>query len=157
MKRPKHAKKINGRPVVNALRKLNLHISAADIKAAKSQDPALCAAARAAVREIPNCIAARIHLGRAYILQKDKWLRFKTPEALRGEIIAYDRGGKFQPGDYELTPMSPSDLRPNRKEYQRSETSRSTPGSPPSKNPRKLHVVRGVRRRSTIYSNADKA
>jgi hypothetical protein len=155
MKRPRHAYQINGKPVVNAKRKLVLHISAADIKAAKSKDPALCAAARAAMRVVPNCIAARVHLGRAYILQKNVWHRFKTPEPLRGEIIAYDRGGKFEPGDYELCPMSPSDMKGHRATYTRSETNRATPGNPPQKNPRKLHVVKGVRRRSTMYSQAD--
>src|SRR6267154_3156326 len=141
MKRPRHAQKIHGKPVVNALRKMRLHISPADIRAAKSKDPALCAAAIAAMREIPNWIAARIHLGRAYILQKDRWLRFKNPEALRTEVVAYDRGGKFEPGDYELAPMSPSDFERQRF-HGRSDTNRSIPGSPPSKSPRKLHVVK---------------
>lgn len=148
MKTTNHAHSIAGRPVVNGLRKVQLHISPADVKNGNTKDPGACAAARAAMREIPNCIAARIHLGRAYLLKKDnKWYRYKTPEALRSEIIAFDRGGKFEAGDYELRPMSPSDMEPKRKNVSRSETNRATPGSPPSKTPRKLHVVRGVRRR----------
>lgn len=147
MKKKNFRNKINGKPVVNAKRRVTLHISAKDTVAGAVKDPGACAAARAAIREVPNCTAARIHLGRAYIFQKDKWLRYKTTDALRSEIIAFDRGGRFAPGSYDLRPLSPSDMAPKVKNFISSDTNRATPGSPLSKNPRKLHVVKGVRRR----------
>lgn len=147
MKSPGHTNKIHGKPVVNAKRAITLHISPMDIKKGNVKDPGACAAARAALREVPNCIAARIHLGRAYLLGKDgKWLRYKTSEALRGEVITYDRAGKFQAGEYKLRPMSPSALLPKReKTFVSSETNRRGEKNAISKHPRKFHVVKGVR------------
>jgi hypothetical protein len=146
MKTTNHRNSIGGKPVVNAKRGIKLHISATDTRTGRTKDPGACAAAKAAVREVPNCIAARIHLGRAYLLLNDgKWRRYKTPEALRGEVIAFDRGGKFEPGEYKLMPMSPSDLKPKRPPpYSRSDTNRDS-GTSETKQPRKFHVVRGVR------------
>jgi hypothetical protein len=147
-KRPGHRDMIYGKPVVNGKRKVLLHISPADIKSGKSRIPGACAAAQALMRTIPNCVKARVHLGRTYIMKDDEqWYRYKTPEALRTEIVALDRGGRFEPGDYELRPMSPSDLLPHKKreKVSRSETNRRGPPNSPSKHPRKLHVTKGVR------------
>lgn len=152
-----YAKTIAGKKVVNGTRKVKLHISAADTKAKKG-DPQNCAAARAILRQVPNCVAARVHVGRVYLLKKDGlWHRYKTPDALRTEVVAFDRGGRFVPGDYELIPVSPSDDRSYRRErykgadYPRTDTNRSTPGNPPTKAPRKFHVTQGVRKGDTIY------
>ncbi len=148
MKGPPHTNMINGRPVVNATRKVLLHISAADAKKGNVKDPGACAAALAAIRAVPDTIAARIHLGRAYLLNKktNKWMRYKTPDALRSEIVAFDRGGSFEPGDYELRPLSPSDSEPRRPglKFAR-DPDRGGKGANKTKHPRKLHVVRGVR------------
>jgi hypothetical protein len=140
---------IGGKPVMDAKRGITLHISAADTKAGANKNPGACAAALAAMKGIPNCTAARVHLGRAYIFDEKKkhWLRFKTPEALRSEIIAFDRGGQFEPGDYMLKPLAPSDLIPKKKKtFVSSDVNRSN-GTTKTKNPRKLHVVKGVRER----------
>lgn len=147
MKTTSHRNEIAGKPVLNATKSVTLHISAADVKKGSVKDPGACAAALAAMREVPNCIKARIHLGRAYLQLTDgKWRRYKTPESLRGEVIAFDRGGKFEPGEYILRPMSPSDLEPRReKNFVSSETNRRGAKNAPSKSPRKFHVVRGVR------------
>jgi len=152
MKTTNYAKTIAGKKVVNGQRKVKLHISAADTKAKKG-DPQNCAAARAILREVPNCMAARVHVGRVYLLKKDgNWHRYKTPDALRTEIVAFDRGGKFIPGEYELVPMAPSDHKKYRRDtYSRSETNRSFPGNSPQKSPRKFHVTQGVRKGDTIY------
>lgn len=159
MKNTHYAKTIAGRPVVNAKRRIKLTISPMDTKAGKKGDPKACAAARAILREIPNCVAARVHVGRVYLLKNDgNWHRYKTPDALRTEIVAMDRGGKFEPGDYELIPVAPSDEQPYRKakygrsgDYPRSETNRATLGNSVTKQPRKVHVTQGVRKGDTIY------
>ena len=148
MKRPGHRNMIGGRPVVNGKRKVLLHISPVDVKKGKNKVPGACAAAIALMREVPNCVKARVHLGRTYILKDDdQWYRYKTPEALQREIVAFDKGGRFEPGEYELRPMSPSDLIPVRKpeKVMRTETNRSQPGNAPHKQPRKFHVTKGVR------------
>lgn len=145
----KFAKKIHGKPVVNAKRRITLHISQADARIGGVKSPGTCAAALAAVREVPNCTAARIHLGRAYIFNKkaDQWVRYKTTEALRSEIFAFDRGGKFQPGEYDLRPLSPTDLLPKKKSNAVA-TGENNAISKAQKVPRKLHAALGVRRRA---------
>jgi hypothetical protein len=45
---------------------------------------------------------ARVHVARTYLKIGNKWLRCITPESLRSEIVAFDRGGKFEPGEFEL-------------------------------------------------------
>jgi hypothetical protein len=156
MKTTNHAKTINGKPVVNGARRVKLHISPLDTKSAAKKDHAACAAALAALRDVPNCVAARVHLGRAYLLKKDgQWHRYKVPAALRTEIVSFDRGGGFEPGEYELIPMSASDLEPKKvKTFVSSSTNRSIPGGSPTKNPRKLRVTKGVRTtaRNAVYA-----
>lgn len=140
---------INGKKVVDATRPLIIKVSKTDVVKGANKDPGACAAARAAKR-LPKCLAARVHLGRVYVERPDKWVRYKTGDALRGEIIAFDRGGKFEPGDYKIMPPSPSD-RPGSPAYKRSREQRArdlaaTEGRPNKfKKARKLHVVRGVR------------
>jgi len=149
MKGRNFADKIGGKPVVNAKRRVTLHISPKDAKTGASKDPGACAAAKAALREIPNCTMARVHLGRAYLFNErsDQWTRYKTSEALRSEIIAFDRGGTFEPGEYDLRPLSPSATKPRKKTFVSSDTNRSGKSTNKTKVPRKLHVVKGVRRR----------
>ncbi len=99
--------KIDGKPVINATKKIILHISPRDVAQGNNKDPGSCAAARACIREL-GAKAARVHLGRTYVKFDDKWLRFGTSHALRTEIVAFDRGGKFSPGTYYISPLQPS-------------------------------------------------
>jgi hypothetical protein len=136
---------IGGKKVLNAKRRVTLHISAHDAKTGASKAPTACAAAKAAVRGVPNCIEARIHIGRAYLLDKteDKWMRYKTSDALRSEIIAFDRGGKFEPGEYDLIPLAPSDIIRKGTKF----VGKANKGPSAQKTKRRLHVVKGVRNR----------
>jgi hypothetical protein len=130
--------RIAGLPVVDAPKKRTITITESDVEKGNTKDPAKCAAAQALLRE-KDCTEARVHIGRTYLKIGKKWVRYHTPESLRGEIISFDRGAMFQPGEYTLTPMQP--------------TKRATgkaQGSPTLKkkvtNPRaKPHVVYGVR------------
>jgi hypothetical protein len=102
---------IDGLPVVDAKRPLKLKITAGDIaKAADStKEPDRCAVARACYREL-HVKEARIHLGRIYLRTNDhNWVRYKTPPELRTEIIAFDRGGRFQPQEVVIKPVSPKE------------------------------------------------
>jgi len=101
---------IEGLPVVDAGKKMKLRITRADVSGAKKSDPANCAAARAISRELK--VDARVHMTRTYIKMgpknKQKWVRFITPQAISREITAFDRGAQFEPGDYTLIPAPPS-------------------------------------------------
>lgn len=100
---------IAGKKVVDAKRPAKIVITVRDTKLGDNKNPSSCAAALAAKRDVPECLSARVHIGRVYIEHKDKWVRYLTPEALRTEIVAFDRGGSFQPGDYVLKPPAPSE------------------------------------------------
>ena len=103
--------RINGKKVVDAKGPLRISISARDAALGKTKDPAKCAASRAIIRTVADAKGARVHLGRTYIEMEDKWVRYKTPEALKTEIVSFDRGAKAEHtiGDYTLYAPSPTD------------------------------------------------
>lgn len=107
-----------------------------------------CAAAVALCRQ-PDVEAARVHLSRVYIKHKrEGWVRYATPPALRNEIIAFDRGGAFAPGEYKLSPLQPTIRnRPNapKKAYKAAKKK-----VPQRGNRAKPHVVSGVRQRMAM-------
>lgn len=135
--------KINGLPVTDADKKVKLHILAADVTKGNTKDPGACAAARACIREL-GAKAARVHIGRTYVQFDKKWVRFNTGGALRGEIIAFDRGGKFEPGEYTLTPIPPGEkARRGKRQGGPDKTSRESRRHVRKR--AKPHVVTGIR------------
>lgn len=93
---------INGKKVVDATKPIAIHITKRDTTDGDNKNPSSCAAARAVKRDIPDCVSARVHIGRVYVETPTKWVRYNTPTALRTEIVAFDRGGQFAPGNYNL-------------------------------------------------------
>src|ERR1700742_1850454 len=93
---------INGKRVVDAIKPITIHITQRDTKEGDNKNPSSCAAARAVKRDVVECVSARVHIGRVYVETPKKWIRYNTPDALRTEIIAFDRGGTFAPGQYKL-------------------------------------------------------
>jgi hypothetical protein len=145
---------IAGKKVVDAKRSAKILITKRDVVAGDNKNPSSCAAALAAKRDVPECLSARVHIGRVYIEHKDKWVRYFTPEALRTEIVAFDRGGSFQPGEYVLRPPAVSETSEGRKERSEAQrvkdraaaaVSRSKPGHV-SQRPRKTIKVARIKR-----------
>lgn len=98
---------IEGLPIIDAKAPVVLTITPGDIRKADPKDPGACAAARACWRQFR--VEARVHMGRVYVrTAKDHWTRYLTPPSLRTEIVAFDRGGTFQPGNYVLPAPQPS-------------------------------------------------
>jgi hypothetical protein len=93
---------INGKKVVDATKPIIIHITPRDAIEGANKNPSSCAAARAVKRDVAECVSARVHIGRVYVETPTKWIRYQTPDALRTEIIAFDRGGTFEPGNYKL-------------------------------------------------------
>lgn len=131
---------IDGIDVVDAHKKVVLHISPRDINSARVKNPASCAAARACVRDL-NCKEARVHLSRVFLKMRGKWVRYNTPGSLRAEIIAFDRGGKFSPGEYTLMAPPPS----HRARHNRHSANYQYPKRRKNSKRRTYHVVRNVR------------
>ena len=100
--------KIDGLPVVNLKKKIKLVISKGDCAGASKKAPEACAAAKAAIRQIPNCTEARVHINRVYLKIGKTWHRGMAPNSLRSEIVAFDRGGSFAPGIYAISTLPPS-------------------------------------------------
>lgn len=106
---------INGKRVVDATKPISIHITKRDTTEGDNKNPSSCAAARAVKREIPDCVNARVHIGRVYVETPKQWIRYNTPDALRTEIVAFDRGGSFAPGQYKLQVPEKRDYRDARK------------------------------------------
>lgn len=139
---------IEGLPVVDATEPLLIHVRAIDIKGASKKKPGDCAIARACRRELRKgnvrVVEARVHLSRTYLLLDGAngtrgWLRYMTPQAARDEIIAFDRGGSFAPGEITFKPPRPAEkLGASRKRH---------PDSPPRPQRGPVHIVKDVRGR----------
>ena len=101
---------IDGQPVGNAAMAIRLTVTEKDIAKGAPKNPNACAVALAAVRQVKGVTAAKAHLGCIYLLRNGHWQRYKTSKAIRDEIIVFDRGGRFYPGEYDLLPVSTATL-----------------------------------------------
>lgn len=132
-------KLIEGKPVFDGKKAISLIITDGDVKKAARLNQSHCAAAVACMRQL-EATDVRVHLSRTFIKIKGKWTRFRTSRALRSEIIAFDRGGTMEAGEYELGPMSPSDS--NRSARAESDKANKKPRGEPR---RPMHMVGGIR------------
>ncbi len=129
---------IDGLPVIDARKAVKITITADDVKRASRKKPNTCAIARTCLRE-PGVKEVRIHLTRAYMRTNTKnWVKFLVPRVLRSEIIAFDRGGRFAPGEYKLYKVNPAQ-RIGRK------MSADTPKTGRKRKRAKMHFISDVR------------
>lgn len=137
--------KIGGGKVVDATRPLEIRITADDVRRGALKNATACAAARALCRE--GFTEARVHAARTYVRRRNgTWLRYFTGDALRSEVVAFDRGGAFEPGLYRLSPIQPAERIGARAQRQGSTYKKSAErrrAAPKRKN----HVTTGVRSR----------
>jgi len=142
---------IEGASVEDAKRAVRITISETDIRHASRKLPEDCAAALACKREL-HADDVRIHIGRVYLKMNGKWVRFRPSPALRTEIVAFDRGGQFAPGEYLLKAMPPKKSHHNHKtapkpksiiEHSHSPAATARRGRPA----RRVHIVVNSRRR----------
>jgi hypothetical protein len=97
-------KAIDGLPIIDGKKAIKLTITPNDIAKADRKESADCAVARACRREL-HAKEVRVHLTRVFVrMNEGNWQRFATPPAMRSEIIAFDRGGSFEPGEFVLSP-----------------------------------------------------
>ena len=92
--------KIKGNKVVDAKKDLVLIVLARDVAHASKKSPKTCVVAKACSRQ--EKMEAIIHLTRVYLRNGGNWARYVLPPSLRGELIAFDRGGIFIPDTYVL-------------------------------------------------------
>lgn len=108
-----------GLPVVDAVEDVSIVITPTDVKNSKVKNPGECAAALAGRRELHREV--RVFVSRMYVKDKtssgqERWIRFVTPENISREIVSFDRGASFEPGEYSFkAPSKASQLgAPNR-------------------------------------------
>lgn len=131
--------------LIDAKTPVVVHITKTDVRMGSLKEASACAAAKAICRQT-GCEEARVNIARTYIKKDGKWHRYATPPALRDEIIAFDRGGNFEPGDYTLTPVQPISRlgSRDRREYMQEYNAK------PNRNRKAVHrhIVKGVRSRA---------
>lgn len=138
--------KIHGKEVLDAADTLPVKITKDDVRRGATKKAESCAAARAICRE-GGFTEARVHVARTYVRRNDgTWLRFATPPNLGKEIVAFDRGGSFEPGEYTLTPIQPSQKMGQRAKRKNLKP-KLGPHRRPNGAPRPYHVTTGIRSR----------
>ena len=141
---------IAGKPVRTANRKIEIRITPNDVAKGARRSQADCAAARSIKRCLPEAVGARVCRSRVYVEYPDHWEMYTTPAHLRNEIIVHDRDGKFNPGDYYLRPITPSERarigkrQGSDKPGARDRGSRDRTPKRPRATP---HIVQGIRAR----------
>jgi hypothetical protein len=135
---------IDGLPVMHAKKPITLTINDNDIAKAARKKPADCAVARACRREF-HAKEVRVHLGRVYLKTNNgNWTRYLTPKSMRDEIIAFDRGGSFEAGEFILAPPYATAKAVNgRRQGGKSRNARPRPA--PKHRRSKPHIVTNVR------------
>lgn len=115
-KRKQNNNVFEGAPVVDARQPLVVTVTKEDIKTSHRKTNNECAFAYAVKREY-GVKQVRVHLARTYVMAatKNRWIRYQTPNALRSEIIAFDRGGEFQAERFTLL-VPPKDIYKKRQE-----------------------------------------
>ncbi len=134
---------IEGLPIFDAKKAIKLTVTKGDIRNADPKRPNSCAVAVACQRST-HAKEVRVHLGRIYVRTNDtNWQRFMTPKPMRDEIIAFDRGGKFEPGEFTLAPPQPSKKASGKRQGGPTIAKRVT--GEKAKKRRAYHVVKNVR------------
>ena len=99
---------LDGIEVRDGTGEIIIHITKRDAVTGRGK-PDDCAAAKACCR-LDGVIEARVYRTRTFLLRKSGnkkfWERYRTPDAIRNELIAFDRGGRFEPDDYRMTPCA---------------------------------------------------
>lgn len=134
--------KIRGNKIKDAKKEIALTITNRDCRLGNSKEPSTCAAARALCRQ-EHVAEALVHLSRTYLKRGEVRFRYETPPALRSEIVSFDRGGGFEPGEYRLIPPRPSFRGGSKRKSGKSGT------HPQRGNKGHRHIVSGVRQRVT--------
>ncbi len=131
---------IDGLPVIDMTKPLVIHITENDVKRGSTKDPGACAAARACMRE-HHASAARVHVSRTYLKVGNEWHRYATPPSLTKQIIKFDVGGQFDPGEYRLTAIPKTKVLTGKR--QGGQTKKS--GTSKNKRKRPYNIVTGLR------------
>jgi len=102
------AHRIGGRNVIDSTETIQIEITEQDTQFASRKDHGNCAVARACMKQ--EGTDALVHISRVFLKMKHKnlWVRYIVRNDLRTEIVAFDRGGNFEPGIFKLYRVQPA-------------------------------------------------
>lgn len=109
--------KIDGYEVRDVKAPLYVKVTKGDVRRGTSKTARSCAIAEAIIRQY-GAKEAIVQTSRAYVRTGRTWKRFFVPEGTREQVIAFDREGTMETGEYRLSPVQPSvrlDAQPARK------------------------------------------
>jgi len=95
----KNGQALEGLPVRDATANTVITIQPRDISHGKRNKPGECPAARACCRGL-GATKALIYRTKTFLRNGKEWVRYNTPQSLRTELVAFDRGGRMMPGDF---------------------------------------------------------
>lgn len=105
------------RQVRDATEPLRIRVRTSDIQQGEVKIAENCALSLACRRQ-QKCDAAIIRMRVAYLIFGTRAVRYKVPESVRRELVAFDRARAFEPGLYQLSVPIPSarlgEVRPRR-------------------------------------------
>jgi hypothetical protein len=91
--------------VVDATTDTIIEVTNHDAKSSKKRDHNSCAFAVACKHKF-TADGVIVSLSKAYIINGKKATRYTIPESVSREIVAFDRDGSFEPGEYKLNKPS---------------------------------------------------
>jgi len=101
--------------VVDAKKNVDIEVTNADDRVAAKKSHKTCAMAVACKRKF-KLDGVVISVNRAYLVKGKKAERFELPPSVSREVVSFDRGGGFEPGEYQLSKVAP-DKRLGKKHY----------------------------------------
>lgn len=120
-------------PITDAKTPARVKVTATDVVLSQKANSKSCALSRASKR-LPGVKRAYFFRGTAYLEYPDRIERFKLAPSIQKEIVSFDRAKMFAPGEYQLTPPSPSsnkkaaaNYRAERKQAQSASTEKIAP------------------------------
>ncbi len=87
--------------VMDAKAHMNIEVTKHDDSVATKKAHKGCAMAVACKRKL-NLDGVIISVKTAYMIKGKKAIRFIVPEHVSREVVSFDRGGHFEPGEYSL-------------------------------------------------------
>jgi hypothetical protein len=97
----------NVKSVVDANRNARIEVTKHDETVSKRKSHKTCAMAVACKRKF-HLDGVIISANRAYLVKGDQARRFELPPSVTKEVVSFDRGAGFEPGEYELSKVSPT-------------------------------------------------
>jgi hypothetical protein len=86
---------------------LLVNVTEKDYKTSVKKNHGECAMATAVKRQ-ESAASVIISASIAYVIKGTHATRYKVPEAVSKEVVSFDRGASFEPGDYKLKAMPKS-------------------------------------------------